>query len=110
MGKNGRLNQSPLLLNGIPLPFAFLSDLTDFRQLPCRPERERLNSLLFLYTVVPQYPREIGSRISLGYQNQSNLQSLVENGVVQLALRIRGFRVHGFNQPQIKMGLVESVL
>ena len=47
-GKNGHLNQSLLLLNGIPLPFHFLLDLIDFRQLPCRLERDSLNSLLFL--------------------------------------------------------------
>ena len=31
-GKNGHLNQSLLLLNGIPLPFDFLSNLIDFRK------------------------------------------------------------------------------
>ena len=55
-GKKGHLNQSLLLVNGIPLPFDFLSDLIDFRQLPCRLERESLNSLLFQYTIlVPQF-------------------------------------------------------
>jgi len=39
-GKNGHLNQSLLLLNGIPLPFHFLSDLIDFRQLPYRLKRK----------------------------------------------------------------------